>query len=1466
MARDPIPLTRGAVNRLVVDVGDPGLDALTAHVPADEHGKKDVSRTTVHELLTGPVAGPRKPKWATIAAVVRACESYHRMHGGRAAHQRMAEAGRFDLDQAGPLRVLFDRETGGGPSAQFVAVRDRYLSRLRERYQRVDLEILTPLTDQGEHPVMLLEQVFVAQRVRADPPPVEVPREVWQRLVDVGLGDDAHLPEQVDREKLEAVLRAYRDRPCRPVLEVIAEPAGRKLVLLGDPGAGKSTLARYLLLALAGAHAPVDGTGDPVDSFGGPGPGGRVPVGLRGCLPLLVELRTYAESRWRAGREVTFLDLIDHLHGTEDVGLPRSVLEPFLDDGGAAVVIFDGLDEVFDPRVRAEVTAQIEGFAARYPRVRVVVTSRVIGYRRQMLDGAGFGHWMLQDLDDDQIRAFTTGWYDRSCPDDPVQAGRLRDRLLAAVGASAAVGELAGNPMLLTILAIIGRRQELPRDRRSVYEHAVNVLVERWDVNRHLRDERINVDLLDAQDKLELLQLVARHMQDAPKGLAGNHVPGPNLVDWFRGYLEQRFGLPAERSIPAARAMLAQFRERNFILARFGSEVYGFVHRAFLEYLAAGDLTRRLTDFDLTPDQVLAVYEQHWHDPAWAEVLLLLTGMIPDRLAVQAITRLLAADPYWRLRPYVPRHLLLALQASTEIRKTATLAPHAHALTRALTTLLEETATREQRHDQELSDAVDRLTPHLAGVFSPTWPAAVLYQNWYHRSSQRLASIPPYTTARTAATIHTTLTSDDLGTLRRNATDPNWATREAAVRAIAAGWADDPGTLPWLRDRATTDPGEAVRRTAVEAIAAGWADDPGTLPWLCDRATTDDHWAVRQAAVEAIAAGWADDPGTLPWLRDRATTDDHWAVRQAAVEAIAAGWADDPGTLPWLRDRATTDPGEAVRQAAVEAIAAGWAQDEGTLPWLRDRATTDPGEAVRQAAVEAIAAGWADDPGTLPWLCDRATTDDHWAVRRAAVEAIAAGWAQDEGTLPWLRDRATTGPGEAVRQAAVRAIAAGWAQDEGTLPWLRDRATTDPGEAVRWAAVRAIAAGWADDPGTLPWQGARATTDDHRAVRQAAVRAIAAGWADVPGTLPWLRDRATTDPGEAVRQAAVQAIAAGWAQDEGTLPWLRDRATTDPDEAVRQAAVQAIAAGWAQDEGTLPWLRDRATTDPDEAVRQAAVRAIAAGWADDPGTLPWLCDRATTDPDEAVRQAAVRAIAAGWADDPGTLPWLCDRATTDPDEAVRQAAVQAIAAGWADDPGTLPWLRDRATTDDHWAVRRAAVQAIAAGWADDPGTLPWLRDRATTDDHWAVRQAAVQAIAAGWAQDEGTLPWLRDRAITDDHGAVRWAAVQAIAAGWADDPGTLPWLRDRATTDDHRAVRQAAVEAIAAGWADDPGTLPWLCDRATTDPDEAVRQAAVQAIAAGWAQDEGTLPLLRDRATTDPDEGLRQAAYRRSRK
>jgi predicted NACHT family NTPase len=461
---------------------------------------------------------------------------------------------------------------------------------------------------------------------------VELPRELWRRLEEGDEIGGSDLPKGLDRDAITRIRQAYRERPALPVLETVAGAAGHKLVLLGDPGAGKSTLARYLMLALASISEVGDGS---------PQAGVRIPASLAGWLPLLVELRVYADARWQ---DRTFLDLISHLYATEDLGLPATALDAFLRAGGRTVVVFDGLDEVFDPLRREQITRQIEAFAGRYPQVRVIVTSRPVGYQRSVLDAAGFTHYMLQDLDREQIKTFTTAWYHVSWPGNPAEGARLNERLLGAVDSSAAVAELAGNPMLLTILAIIGRRRKLPRDRRNVYEHAVSVLVEQWDATgKHLSDTRADrrMPYMEYQDKLELLHLIARHMQDGPAGLAGNHIAAQDLRSQFDGYLRERFELPPDRSLPAAKTMLEQLRERNFILARFGGGAYGFVHRVFLEYLAADDICQRFSDHKITEDELLDIFRQHWNDPAWQEVLLLITGMIPENFAATVIDWLL---------------------------------------------------------------------------------------------------------------------------------------------------------------------------------------------------------------------------------------------------------------------------------------------------------------------------------------------------------------------------------------------------------------------------------------------------------------------------------------------------------------------------------------------------------------------------------------------------------------------------------------------------------------------------------------------------------------------------------------------------------------------------------------------------------------------------------------------------------
>jgi predicted NACHT family NTPase len=222
----------------------------------------------------------------------------------------------------------------------------------------------------------------------------------------------------------------------------------------------------------------------------------------------------------------------------------------------------------------------------------VVVTSRIIGYRREVLDGAGFGHYTLQDLDRSQIEFFIENWYELAFHERPEEAESRCRRLADAVNESQSIRELAGNPLLLTILAIIGKHQDLPRERWKLYDHAASVLVEHWDVNKHLADARIDAEFIDEEDKKELLRRVALRMQDGRSGLVGNYLPAEELQSEFECYMTTRYGRDPAAAKVISQAMIRQFRERNFVLSSYGGGLYGFVHRAFLEYFCATAIVR----------------------------------------------------------------------------------------------------------------------------------------------------------------------------------------------------------------------------------------------------------------------------------------------------------------------------------------------------------------------------------------------------------------------------------------------------------------------------------------------------------------------------------------------------------------------------------------------------------------------------------------------------------------------------------------------------------------------------------------------------------------------------------------------------------------------------------------------------------------------------------------------------------
>lgn len=1261
------------------------------------------------------------------------------------------EAGRKQADEIG---------TGGGAGKPgqigassdpgWETVRSEYLKRVLRRYRRVDMEVLTPLTDQDEYPAVPLPEVFVGQTAKSGPPHIELPRELVLRIANRGVPDSRELPDGFDRAMLTRAREAYEQQPAVDVLQLLAGEATRRLVVFGDPGSGKSTLARYVAYTLA----------DPYPR------GGLKP--LAGWLPVLIGLREYSQDG-----SATFLDFLDKLYVDEGLGLPKALLDEYLREDGRVVMIFDGLDEIFDAVTREHVTRQITGFAARYWRAHVVVLSRPIDFHKSVLDTEGFHRYKLQDLDRGKIGEFIRRWYRIACPDDQAEAEAMGARLLAAIDSSRSVAELAGNPMLLTILAIMNRRKTLPRDRTTVYKHAVNVLVEQWEPSKYLARQRpdVAVPYLDFADKLEMLRLIARKMQNSPAGLSGNFISGTDLMEQFVTFLRGRDSneLGVNEARYAAQTMLWQFSERNFILSRIGGDYYGFVHRSFLEYLAAADIVFQFNEEQSLTERGLieGVFGRRWADPAWHEVLLLVTGMLHERFAAKAIKHLLTADPHWAAGAQVePHHILLAIRCIGEVRNVAPLAAAARTAVDEVIRVLTVAHRRFTRvFDDSLSRAIEQSVLPVFEAYAGRWPGRERYQEWY--------------IARSAADV------DDL------------ATSVTAARLAVSLLGGSAELTAFLQQQAIHGWSDYQRAAAVWAGVARWRDDPTGPDIALDRAISDDSWSVRHTALQALAAYVPSDPRTRTLLRALARRDPHPVIRQAAVLALAKGWRDDPATRDLLTDSARHDDHEGVRAAAVLAVAEGWPQDGTTLELVRDLA-----------------------------IADR-----HEDVRRTALLAIGRGWPWDRRTPSLLLDRGTDDPSVEVREALIRAVATGWPANPRVLPWLTAQAAAGQDRTVRRAAIEAVIGGWPDDPETAQLVLACVREADAE-IKLAAIQAVTPHRRHVAAVADTLRQLALTDGTATVRQAAVRALGES-RHDDTMLNWLRERAERDTDPDVRRTAVGLVGEGWPDRPDTELWLHDRAANDEYPDVRRATLRLLAQNWRDDSDTLPLLRRRAETDPDEEVRYTAVRAVADGWRFDDELLRWLRRRAIDDQHPYVREVALQAVVAVGHADPGVYLLLRERVVHDPHELVRATLVWSLADGWAHEPTILALLRGLAVNDRHEIVRRAATQAVGSGWPADEGTWRLLRTQLIGDPREEVRYAAAQTIAAGWHEDPQTLPLLSERAESDPHPAVRAKLITILQPGWPASGETRRLLDSLAANDPDSDVRQTAAEALAAG---------------------------------
>ncbi|TMJ20583.1 MAG: NACHT domain-containing protein [Alphaproteobacteria bacterium] len=387
-----------------------------------------------------------------------------------------------------------------------------------------------------------IERLFVPLQVAAIPP--EIPESDPKR-----------------EEKLKRWQKEYAD----PVPFGQALKTHPRLALLALPGGGKTLLLKRLAVAYAE-------------------PKRRTAIAdalpATDLLPILIRCR-----EWRDHIKLpisTLIGRISEISGRPELAGLLEALDARL-KSGRIVLLVDGLDEIHSDSDRSSFVENLDKFLEEFPKIRMVVTSREAGFALVAPSLSRFcSKWKIAPLSEEAIVSLCTHWHNLMGGSGKDAADELLQVTTTILG-SEALRRLAENPLLLTMLLVVKHGYgRLPPDRVSLYERAVEVLLDTWNIKGHAAlNPREAVPQLaflalrlvqqgkQTATERELLELIEQSRQDVPLvRLYARDTPSEFLK---RVELRSSLLLEAGRMVEDGRAV----------------PFYQFRHLTFQEYLAA---------------------------------------------------------------------------------------------------------------------------------------------------------------------------------------------------------------------------------------------------------------------------------------------------------------------------------------------------------------------------------------------------------------------------------------------------------------------------------------------------------------------------------------------------------------------------------------------------------------------------------------------------------------------------------------------------------------------------------------------------------------------------------------------------------------------------------------------------------------------------------------------------------------
>ena len=380
-------------------------------------------------------------------------------------------------------------------------------------------------------------------------------------------------------------------------LKEVFKSTGEDLLILGDPGSGKSTSVG--MFAVEAARRRLQDKSSP--------------------LPVWVGLATITSGGKDDGFEVLLSGVpelslaVRHLGQERGAELSKFIMETII--RGNALLLLDGLDEVKE-HLLPDVRAAISRVRNLKNGTRVIATCRTFDYRQPNPNRKlGIERELeLLPFSPTEQKVYVERWYTaavRIGRFSVAEADDLANALIQELGVEE-IGELGQSPLLLALLTLIHSEEaKLPDTRAVVCDRAITYMLAdsaKW------RIREAGSSTLASPPVLSLAIELAYRIHLAEESATGNTLPGVG-VEVVNECASQICELMAQadrtKAPPSCDNLAGRLLKSHGLLLDIGNGRYKFSHRSFQEFLAGQYYAAGAHQ----AEAILRSSSLHWREP-----------------------------------------------------------------------------------------------------------------------------------------------------------------------------------------------------------------------------------------------------------------------------------------------------------------------------------------------------------------------------------------------------------------------------------------------------------------------------------------------------------------------------------------------------------------------------------------------------------------------------------------------------------------------------------------------------------------------------------------------------------------------------------------------------------------------------------------------------------------------------------